>query len=300
MPLKTHKLLTFGIISLVILLVVAFGVYIPYLKAYTLVHPERRALNRTPSDVGITHYEDVQFVTPDGLTLKGWYIPPQNGVLIIFVHGHADNRNEFLDETALVTDQGYGALLFDLRNHGVSDGNITTLGFSETTDVVSAVGFVRSRAADAKIALFGHSMGAGAALLAAAKIPEVAAVIVESPFTSLEDNISEGVRSLTGLPPFPFAPLIVFFCEQETKLDLHTVRPVDIIAQISPRPVLFIHGELDTTIPVRNSHELYTAAKEPKQLYILPNVGHGGFLQAEPKRFPETILTFLETYLKRK
>lgn len=300
MPLKNYKLLTFGIISLVVLLVIAFGVYIPYLKAYNLVHPARRALNRTPSDVGIASYEDVQFITPDGLTLKGWYLPPQNGAIVIFVHGHADNRNEFLDESALVTDQGYGALLFDLRNHGVSEGTVTTLGLSETIDVVSAVSFVRSRAADAKIALFGHSMGAGASLLAAAKTPEVDAVIVESPYTSLEDNISDGVRSLTGLPPFPFAPLVVFFCEQETKINIHTVRPIDVISQISPRPVLLIHGELDTTILVRNSHDLYTAAKEPKQLYILPNVGHGGFLQAEPKRFPETILTFLNSYLKGK
>lgn len=297
---KTFKLLTFGLVSLVIALVISFGLYIPYLKGYNLVHPARALRQRSPADVGIQHYNDVQFVTSGGLTLKGWYIPSKNGAVVIFVHGHASNRNEFLEDAAFVTAAGYGALLFDLRNHGESEGNLTTLGLNEALDVKSAVAFIRAQpeTAHAKIAVFAHSMGAGASILAVSETPEVNALIVESPYTSLEDNISDGVRELTGLPPFPFAPLVVFFAQHETGLNLQSVRPVNVIGQISPRAVLFIHGEKDKLIPVKNSYALYAAAKEPKQLYTLPNVGHSGFLQAEPKVFPKTVLTFLKTYLK--
>ena len=300
MPKKTIKMLIFGLVSLMIALALAFGLYIPYLKAYNLVHPQRATTFKlSPKDVGISSYEDVQFTTSDGLTLSGWYIPPKNGAVVIFIHGLAADRLDLLPEAGFIVAQGYGALLFDLRANGHSGGNVSTLGYYEPIDVRAAVDFVQYRAGSATpVALFGHSMGAGTTLIAAAQIPSVRAVIVESAFTTLEDNISDGVKAITGLPPIPFAPLIVFFGQREAGVDIRAVRPIDVVASISPRAILFIHGEKDTTIPVSNAHKLYAAAKEPKQLYIIPNAGHGGFLEVEPKAFPETVLTFLTTYLK--
>jgi fermentation-respiration switch protein FrsA (DUF1100 family) len=296
---KNRKLLTFGLISLVISLIVTFVLYIPYAKTYTLVHPARVALERFPADVGISSYEEAQFVTFDGLTLKGWYVPPKNGAVVIFVHGLDSDRTDLLDEAGFIVAHGYGALLFDMRAHGQSQGDVSTLGYKERRDIRSAVAFVRSKAgATTPIALFGHSLGAGISLMAAAEIPEISAVLVESPFTTLEDNISDVTHALTGLPPF-FTPLIVFFGQQQTGVDIRSLRPLDVIGQISPRAVLLIHGAQDGVIPVRNSYELYKAAREPKQLYILPEVTHGGFLQAEPQVFPATILHFLEMYLKQ-
>ena len=313
---KSRKLILFGLISLLILLTITFGLYIPYLKAYNLVHPTRRPFERSPADVGISGYEDAQFVTSDGLTLKGWYIPPaplasphfppnfaenggNDGGVVIFVHGLGSDRAELLDEAGFIIAHGYGALLFDMRACGQSEGNVSTMGYEERRDIRAAIDFVRLKAgADAPLALLGHSMGASASLLAAAEMPEIRAVVAESPFTTLEDNISDGVLALTGLPPFPFAPLVVFFGQQQAGVDIRLVRPLDVIGQISPRAVLLIHGAKDSVIPVRNSYALYEAAGEPKQLYILPEVRHGGFLQAEPELFPKTILDFLAAYLK--
>ncbi|MGC1375327.1 MAG: alpha/beta fold hydrolase, partial [Anaerolineales bacterium] len=292
-------LLLFGLVSLVVMLVPAFGLYIPYRAAYNFLHPLRTTLTRSPADVGIAHYEDAQFVTSDGLTLKGWYVPPRNGAVVIFIHGQGADRAELLDEAGFITARGYGALLFDQRGCGQSQGNVVTLGYKERLDVREAVAFIRSRAgADAPLALFGHSMGAGTALMAAAEIPEIRAVIAESAFTTLEDNVNDSMGILIGLPPFPFAPLVIFFGQQQTGLDIRAVRPLDEIGQISPRAVLLIHGAKDSVVLVKNSYALYAAAKEPKQLYILPEAGHGGFLQAEPQDYPAAILRFLADYLK--
>ncbi len=292
---KNRKLFVFGLVWFVILSLFAFGLYLPYLKAYGLVHPARNAPDRFPR----VAYQSVQFITSDGLTIKGWYIPPSlNRGLVIFVHGLNGNRTELIDEVDFVTAAGYGALLFDLRNHGESDGNITTLGLKEVLDVDAAVGFVHQTArADTPVALFGHSMGGATVLLAAVNIPEICAIIAESAYTSVEDNISEGVRGLTGLPPFPFAPLIVYFGEREAGANIRSVRPLDVVGQISPIPVLFIHGELDGLILPQNSQKLYEAAREPKELYIVKNAGHGGFLEAAPEEYPRRILTFLEKYM---
>ena len=295
MPPKTRKLLTFGLTSLFIALVITFGLYVPYLQAYTLLHKPLMPITRFPAAVGISHYEDVQFTTSDGLKLKGWYIPPQNGKIVIFVHGLGSNRSELLDEAALTVAKGYGALLFDSRASGKSEGTVSTLGDRERLDVHAAVDFVHTRAgANTPLALFGHSMGAGTVLLTAVEIPNLRAVIAESGYRNVEDNI----KTLTRLPPFPFASLVIFFGQREAGVDIKAVRPIDVVARISPAALLFIHGDQDDVISVSNAYALYDAAKEPKQLYIMPGVGHTGFLQAEPERYPKTILTFLETYLK--
>ena len=47
------------------------------------------------------------------------------------------------------------------------------------------------------------------------------------------------------------------------------------VSRLSPRPVLFAHGEADEVLPDRFSRDLYTRAREPKRLILYPGCGHG-------------------------
>lgn len=273
------------------------GVWFAHERTMGLIHPERSAPSRTPTDLGISRYENVSFKTSDGLRLDGWFILPatQPGSTFIFVHGLGANRSELLDEAAMFARRGYGALLIDLRNHGTSEGTITTLGYAEVEDMRAAVQYLltRSEVDPQRIGLLGHSMGAATVLRAAARIPQARVVIAESAFTSLDDNIAEGVQGLTGLPPVPFAPLVIWFGERETGMNIQQVRPIDDVPLISPRGVMFIHGARDPIIPVRNSEQLYQVAHEPKQLYIVPNAEHNGLYAANPQEFENQVMSFI-------
>jgi alpha-beta hydrolase superfamily lysophospholipase len=218
--------------------------------------------------------------------------------VVICVHGLAGNRGQFLEEAVFLEAKGFGVLLLDLRNHGQSQGTKTTFGLDETRDLTAAVEFIRQREGPGvRIAAFGHSMGSAVVLLAAAEIPEINAVIAANPFTSLEDNVSQGVRILTGLDPAFFAPLVLFWGQREAGIDLKAVRPVEVIGRLSPRAVLLIHGAQDELLPVENSYQLYAAAGEPKELVIYAGVGHGGYIFQEPQRYPKTVIKFLGKYL---
>jgi pimeloyl-ACP methyl ester carboxylesterase len=277
--------------------------YLSYTRSMLLTHPGRTQPLRTPTDVDLDHWREVSFLTEDGLRLRAWYVPVKGdeaSPALIYVHGLGSNREGLLDQAKLFYDHGYSALLLDLRNHGMSEGSITTLGYLESLDIGGAINFLmeQSEVDQDRIGLVGHSLGGGIVIRAAAQYPEVKATVAESAFTSLEDNIEEGVRELLGLPPFPFAPLVIFFGERETGMDIQQMRPIDDLAQISPRAIMFIHGKNDPVVLASNSHNLFEAAQEPKALYIVENAAHGGLIEADPEEFERQIVTFLDTYLK--
>lgn len=297
-----RNLLLFTILT-VLLGIVAAGVWLAHAKAMGLVHPGRSQPACTPADRGVARWEEVRFYSPDDLQLAGWFIPPDprgDGATLIFLHGLGGNRGELLDEAVMLADHGYGALLLDMRNHGQSQGTVTTLGYAEVEDVRGAVTYLLARPEvnPQRIGLVGHSMGGAVAIRAAARIPEIRAVVAQSAFSSLEENINQGVRVLTGLPPFPFAPLVIWFGEREAGLRIRQVRPVDDVPQIGPRAILLIHGEQDATVDVSNSQRLYEVAREPKELYLVPDAGHGGLLAADPAEFERRVVGFFDVYVR--
>jgi fermentation-respiration switch protein FrsA (DUF1100 family) len=170
--------------------------------------------------------------------------------------------------------------LFDFRAHGASDGVRSTIGYREADDIVAAVAFLAARPelASLPVGVIGVSMGGAAALMAAAREPRIAAVAADSAFATLHDIAAGGLRELYRLPAYPFTPLIVRFGELLTRARIRFNRPVDAVAAIAPRPLLLIHGDADTLIPLKDAHALYAAAGEPKELWIVPGVRHGSAL----------------------
>ncbi len=284
-------------------LIACGGLMLSYLAARPILHPRRTTSQFTPADFGIAQWEDVQFTAADGVALDAWFIAPHpqsDGATVIFVHGLGGNRGELLMEASIVTARGYGALLLDLRNHGRSRGTVTTLGYAEVEDVRGAVDYLLTRGEvnPERIGLFGYSMGGATVLRAAARIPQVRAVVAQSAYTSLQDNIARGIAAKTGLPAFPFAPLMIWLGERMTGLRIDQIRPIDDVPLIAPRAVLFIHGMQDDAVDVDNARRLYNAASEPKGIYLVNHATHKGMLWANPAEFERRVGEFLDRNLR--
>ena len=271
-----------------VLLIFAFGgisVIASQQADQLIYHPldERSPLEESPADYDL-EYKDVPLTSSDGLDLAAWYIPSQNGAAVIAQHGYLSDRSGMLPEADMLVRHGYGVIMVDLRAHGNSDGDLITFGKKEVLDVEAAYEYLLTRPEvdPDRIGALGSSMGASIVLLHTAQNPEIKAVVADSAFSSMRDTVETSIAFFTGLPPFPFAPMIVFFAERKTGFSIDDVAAVDHIGAISPRPVFLMQGGTDTVISTDSGQRLYDAAGEPKELWFDPELGHVQFVAEKP------------------
>jgi fermentation-respiration switch protein FrsA (DUF1100 family) len=190
-------------------------------------------------------------------------------------------------------------LITSVRAHDMSDGRLITFGRTELTDLETWVRFAMAQpGVDAsRIGILGNSLGGTLAIELAARMPEVRAVVANSPFSSLRDTVETSVRFFTGLPPFPFVPLITFWAEREADISIDDVDATKWIGRIAPRPVLLMQGGSDVVISTSSGQRLYDAAREPKQLWFDPKVGHAGFDTAQPEEYERRVVRFFDAAL---
>jgi pimeloyl-ACP methyl ester carboxylesterase len=271
-------------------------------RAHDLITNPRGARtlpSRTPGDYGLA-YEDLSVTTEGGLTLAGWFVPPANGAVVMLQHGYKANRGEMLNEAAMLARHGYGLLLTTLRAHDHSDGEQIAFGPLALRDLDAWFQALVLRAGvdRAHIGFLGNSLGATIGLQYAAVNPGVRAVVANSAFSSLDDTIETSIRFFTGLPPFPFAPMIAFWAEREAEFSSSDVDATRAIAQISPRAVLLMQGGKDYVISPSSGQRLFDAAGEPRQLWFDAGVRHAGFDTARPEEYERRVVAFFDRYLR--
>ncbi len=260
-------------------------------------HPPRAPVttqDREQAKLAMPALEEIAFQGPDGITLRGWYVPPKSGAVVILVHGLGGNRAMLLPDAEVMARAGYGVLLPDSRASGESDGSAATWGTLEALDVAAAIRFVRARPGVQRVALLGFSTGSNAVTRAAATDTSIAAVVLYPTWTSLREEMTYKMRKGGALAAA--ATLLAF---RLSGCNVDDVNSAEDMKRIAPRPVIFVSGGQDTDTPPAIMDRMLTLTSPPKELWRLPAVGHGGYVQAEPAEFERRVIGFLDRYLGR-
>ena len=221
---------TTAVLLTVVAMLAAVIAVLTFRIANQVMRREPTTVENFPANV-MPAYSIVDFPSLDGQTsLSGWFFPSKGATraTIVMVHGDDVNRLQFGEATAVLykslVAQGFNILSFDLRHSGDSAGRLTTYGYTEWEDVLSAVDYARRTTTTHGVVLYGFGNGAGVALAAWQELPateddraQVSSLVSPLPFTkdyilammldgprgSLDDSIRSAMDRLGALSVFP-------------------------------------------------------------------------------------------------
>ena len=277
-----------AVIAFVAFVAVLEVVY-PIVYAYGNTHLARAVV--PAPDLGATH-ENVSFRTSDGLRLVGWYVPSRNRAAVISFPG----RERPQEHARLLVRHGYGALVFDRRGEGESEGEPNSFGWGGDADLKAAVDFLADRpdVDPGRIGAIGFSVGGEMLLETAAEIPGLSAVVSEGAgIRSIRERLRAADATTWALLPMHA------LTTTGTALFSNTAPPPDLtelVGQIAPTPVFLIHAEHG-----QGGEELnpvyHDAAQEPKMIWRVPGSVHTEGILAQPARYEQRVVDFFDAAL---
>jgi fermentation-respiration switch protein FrsA (DUF1100 family) len=200
--------------------------------------------------------------TADGLDLLAWLAPAAGEAhpVVLYLHGNAGSIADRATRFSWLASLGWGVLMLEYRGFGGNPGSPSETGLS--ADARAAYADLRDRGISAsRIVLWGESLGTGVAVRLATEV-EVAAVLLESPYTSI---------AAIARRQFPFVPVNWLLLDR-----------FDLIRRIGAMraPVLMLTGGQDEIVPPEMGRTVFAAANQPKQFWFAQDAGHNDLAEA--------------------
>ncbi len=206
--------------------------------------------------------DEVWLDAGDGIRVHGIYAGAENAFAdLLFFHGNAGNLYDRLDNVVLLVESGFNVLIMDYRGYGKSGGQPSERALYD--DGLLAYRYlIDERGVDpARLVLFGRSLGSTVAIELGTQHP-AGAVIIESAFTS--------APALAGIH-YGFLPGVVL------RTMSHKFESISKMSRLQA-PVLCVHGNVDSIVPMKMGRQLFEAAPEPKEWYEITGAGHNDTL----------------------
>ncbi len=220
--------------------------------------------------------EEVWFKAEDGTKLFGWYVQSSaSSPVLLWCHGNAGNIIHRLENLAELYRIGLSVFIFDYRGYGRSEGKPSEEGLYQ--DALAAYSYLVDRRGvrPERLVLFGRSLGASVAGEIASRKP-AAGLILESPFPS----IAAMARAHYGGLPMHWLLSGRFPLSER-------------LARVT-MPVLVIHGDYDTIVPIELGREVFAAAREPKSFYVIEGADHNNTYHVGGRAYFQRLARFIE------
>lgn len=143
-------------------------------------------------------------------------------------------------------------------------------------------------------------MGAATTMIASAEesLPACVRCAVEDcGYTSTRDIFADSWEKQCRLPLFPLFHLSDLWCRILYGWSFTKASPLDAVHRCR-LPMLFIHGDKDSVVPVEMVHRLYEAKIGDKELWILSGVDHGAAYLHDPQIYAQRVRTFVEHWFE--
>ena len=271
-----------GILVLFITLYLSSYLLLRWGQTKLIFFPDRQ-IKSTPCEYGLD-YQDV-WIDVGSDKVHGWWIPTikPNAPALLYFHGNGSNLGDLTEIAAIFHRLEVSVLLIDYRGYGKSSPTFPNEArVYEDAEVAWQYLIKTKKLEPERIFVYGHSLGGAIALDLAVKHPEMAGLITEGTFTSIEE--------MAGLSKVFRLFLLNWLVTQR----FDSINKIESLQT----PILILHGTDDEVIPLSMAKKLLAAAPEPKQLEIFPRAGHNNLPEFGDRQFLQTLKQFIKTNSK--
>jgi pimeloyl-ACP methyl ester carboxylesterase len=232
---------------------------------------------------------------PEGGRLELWRVEPEGesrGVVIL-AHGWGRNRDRMVRRAAHFGRFGFTAVIHSARDHGRSSPRRMMNAARMAEDIEAVMGWVGE-----PVLLYGHSAGAGAAIIAAHRRPgQVRLLFLEACYADTEEALLSLYRWFNRFFGLVFGPMIVFWLKVCYRNRLKLVSPRALAPSLR-MPVMLIHGENDRRFPLAFARRLRPCfASGAAEFFVAAGAGHSE--SSRDPAYPEALKRFIDRHLPR-
>ena len=213
-----------------------------------------------PATYHLDGFTRVPLVSADGTAIAVWVHPARAGMdTIIYFHGNAGHLGYRAEKFRAFAEAGFGLVAVSYRGYGGSEGQPTDTGLY--ADAATALSYALNtlHIPENNIILYGESLGTGIATHLATTHPQIALLVLEAPYRSVEARAQE---------LYPYLPVHYLIKDRYPQAAL--------MAEVKA-PVLIFHGTDDVIIPIQHGRDVYAATQAPKHLAVFEGKGHTNF-----------------------
>jgi alpha-beta hydrolase superfamily lysophospholipase len=196
---------------------------------------------------------------------------------------------------------GFQCVVHDSRGHGEAAANYATFGAREVADLGAVLKTARAAAGGRfePIGIYGYSMGGAIALQSLPDHPEIKAAVTAATFADLQNVLyhQAGMRYHGALKPL--MPAVRWSVESKAGFDPFEIRPVEAVKK-AQTPLMLIHGEHDTVVPVAHSQRLAQACgKERCVCRMVNGAAHGNVISKGGETLMLEMVQFYMRHLRK-
>ncbi len=258
---------------------------------YRIIRPAPFLSETTPENYNL-NYEEVSFLTSDGLKLSGWFLPSKNNeadLTVVLLHGYPADKGNIVHRAKELIDH-FHVFLFDFRYLGESEGKFSTLGIRERRDLHAALDFLEKEKNIERVALWGYSMGGAVAIMVTPDRDIVRGVVTEAAYA----DMYQMAREAYNMPLFDrsLAACTLFWGGVFFRINPARISPKEIAPQLDV-PILLLHFQKDPVVPFDHALKLKEVLSDNLWLetYFPDRDTHGSLTNKDYDRIRKFLLT---------
>lgn len=219
-----------------------------------------------------------------------------NSPVVLLLHGVRADRASMVPHARLLVAAGFSVLMIDQQAHGETPGDRITLGWRESADARAARDWIRANAPGRRVGVIGTSLG-GASVLLGSQPAGFDAVVLESVYPRVTRAVDNRLRMRLGTPGAWLSPLLLLQLKPRLGVTADQLEPVRHIGALGA-PVLVVGGARDSHTTEDETRELYSAARAPKELWIVENAVHQDLARFDAAAYQAHVIDFLRRHLQ--